>query len=246
MGKQQFRPLAAELGRLRPGCDAADLIRRGVVRVDGRIVTNPRSLVRGDAAIVVSEPPELRGEVKLRFALETFGIDVEGRIALDVGAAAGGFTTALLRAGAARAYAVDAGFGQLRGSLRRDPRVVNLERVNLGELTTAHVPDVVDVVTFDLSYLAVARAVGELQRMRLAPDAELIALVKPMFELRLARPPSDAVRLRQAIARAAAGVTARGWSVVGDVRSPVAGTRGAVEFFVHCVRTSRHEVGTRL
>ena len=246
MGKQQFRLLAAELGRLRPGCDAADLIRLGAVRVDGRIVTNPRSLVRAGAAIVVGEPSELRGEAKLRFALEAFGVDVAGRIALDVGAAAGGFVVALLRAGAASVYAVDAGFGQLRGSLRRDPRVVSLERLNLGELTTAHVPDIVDVVTFDLSYLAVARAVGELERLTLAPDAELVALVKPMFELRLATPPRDAVRLRRAVARAAAGVTAHGWSVVGDIRSPVAGARGAVEFFIHGVRQRRHEIGTRL
>jgi 23S rRNA (cytidine1920-2'-O)/16S rRNA (cytidine1409-2'-O)-methyltransferase len=244
MGKQQFRLLAAELGRLRPDRDAADLIRLGAVRVDGRIVTNPRSLVRAGAAIVVNEPSELRGEAKLRFALAAFGVDVGGRIALDAGAAAGGFTAALLRAGAATVYAVDAGFGQLRGSLRRDPRVVNLERVNLGALTTAFVPDVVDVVTFDLSYLAVSRAVAELERLRLAPDGELIALVKPMFELRLANPPRDATRQRRAVSRAVAGVTARGWSVVGDVRSPVAGTRGAVEFFIHGVRKSRHETGT--
>jgi 23S rRNA (cytidine1920-2'-O)/16S rRNA (cytidine1409-2'-O)-methyltransferase len=245
MGKQQFRPLAAELGRLHPGCEAADLIRRGVVRVDGRIVTNPRSLVRVGAAIAVREPSPLRGEVKLRFALRAFGVDVGGKIVLDAGAAAGGFTSALLRAGAGRVYAVDAGFGQLRGSLRRDPRVVNLERVNIGELTHALVPDVVEVVTLDLSYLAVARAVRDLEGVRLGPAAELIALVKPMFELQLADAPRDVVRLRRAVARAAAGMTAHGWCVVGDVRSPAAGSRGAVEFFVHAVRKSRHEVDTR-
>jgi 23S rRNA (cytidine1920-2'-O)/16S rRNA (cytidine1409-2'-O)-methyltransferase len=245
MGKQQFRPLAAELGRLLPGCDAAGLIRRGAVRVDGRIVTNPRSLVRAGAAIVVRDPPQLRGEVKLGFALHALGVDVGGRIALDAGAAAGGFTSALLRAGAARVYAVDAGFGQLRGSLRGNPRVVNLERVNIGELTHALVPDVVDVVTLDLSYLAVARAVRELHRVRLGPAAELIALVKPMFELQLAEVPRDANRLRRAVSRAAAGMTADGWHVVGDVRSPVAGSRGAVEFFVHAGRKGRHEIDTR-
>jgi 23S rRNA (cytidine1920-2'-O)/16S rRNA (cytidine1409-2'-O)-methyltransferase len=214
------------------------------VRVDGRIITNPRSLVRAGAAIVVREPPRLRGEVKLGFALRAFGVDVGGKVALDAGAAAGGFTSALLRAGAARVYAVDAGFGQLRGSLRRDPRVVNLERVNIGELTQALVPDVVGVVTLDLSYLAVARAVRELDRVRLGPAAELIALVKPMFELQLAEVPRDATRLRRAVSRAAAGMTARGWCVVGDVRSPVAGSRGTVEFFVHAVRKSRYEIDT--
>ena len=244
MGKRQFRPLLAELERLRPGSDVAGLVRRGAVRVDGRIVTNPRSLVRDGAAIVVRECVQLRGDVKLRSALAAFAVDAAGRTALDAGAAAGGFTAALLRAGVARVYAVDAGFGQLRGSLRTDPRVVNLERTNLGELTTTHVPDVVELVTLDLSYLAVARAVRELERVQLAARADLLALVKPMFELQLAAPPRGAVRLRRAVARAAAGMTAHGWSVVGELRSPVVGARGAVEFFLHGRRESRHEIDT--
>ncbi len=240
MGKQRFRPLSAELARLRPEADAAALIRSGAVRVDGRIVTNPASLVRRGAAIVVRERVPLRGELKLRFALETFGVDVRGRTALDLGAAAGGFTRALLDAGAARIYAVDAGYGQLAGALRADRRVVNLERVNLGELETVHVSDLIAIVTLDLSYLAVARAARQLERVRIAPDAELIALVKPMFELQLERPPRDEVRLRRAVARAAAGLTACGWTIVGRARSPITGSRGAVEFFVH----ARREIGT--
>jgi 23S rRNA (cytidine1920-2'-O)/16S rRNA (cytidine1409-2'-O)-methyltransferase len=244
MGKQRFRPLSAELARLRPDADAAALIRGGAVHVDGRIVTNPASLVRRGAAIVVREPLPLRGELKLRFALETFGVDVRGRTALDVGAAAGGFTRALLDAGAARVYAVDAGYGQLVGGLRADSRVVNLERVNLGELDTVHVPDMIAIVTIDLSYLAVARSAPQLERVQIVPDAELIALVKPMFELQLERPPRDEVRLRRALARAAAGLTASGWTIVGRARSPITGSRGAIEFFLHARRGTRHEIGT--
>jgi 23S rRNA (cytidine1920-2'-O)/16S rRNA (cytidine1409-2'-O)-methyltransferase len=244
MGKQRFRPLSAELARLHPDADVAALIRGGAVRVDGRIVTNPTSLVRRGAAIVVRERLALRGEAKLRFALETFGVDVRERTALDVGAAAGGFTRALLDAGAARVYAVDAGYGQLAGALRADRRVVNLERVNLGELDTSHVSEVIAIMTIDLSYLAVARAARQLERVRIAPDAELIALVKPMFELQLGRPPRDEVRLRRAVARAEEGLAACGWAIVGRAPSPITGSRGAVEFFLHARRVKRHEIGT--
>jgi 23S rRNA (cytidine1920-2'-O)/16S rRNA (cytidine1409-2'-O)-methyltransferase len=244
MGKQRFRPLSAELARLRPDADTAALIRSGAVHVDGRIVTNPASLVRRGAAIVVRELLPLRGELKLRFALETFGVDVRGRTALDVGAAAGGFTRALLDAGAARVYAVDAGYGQLVGGLRADGRVVNLERVNLGELDTAHVPDEIAIVTIDLSYLAVARSAPQLERVQIAPDAELISLVKPMFELQLESPPRDEARFRRAVARTAAGLTACGWTIVGRARSPITGSRGAIEFFLHARRGTRHEIAT--
>jgi 23S rRNA (cytidine1920-2'-O)/16S rRNA (cytidine1409-2'-O)-methyltransferase len=104
-------------------------------------------------------PQPLAGEAKLRAALAAFAPAVQGRIALDVGAAAGGFTRVLLEAGARRVYAVDAGFGQLLGSLRQDPRVVNLERTNLGVLDAALVPDPIELVTIDVSYISLASAV---------------------------------------------------------------------------------------
>ena len=107
---------------------------------------------------------------------------------LDLGAAAGGFTRVLLESGAARVYAVDAGFGQLLGSLRQDPRVVNLEATNVAALDTHLIPEPIEVVTIDVSYLALAAAVAQLDRITIVPGADLIGLVKPMFELRLARP----------------------------------------------------------
>lgn len=155
------------------------------------------------------------------------------RMALDAGAAAGGFTRALLDAGARRVYAVDAGFGQLLGSLRQDSRVVNLERTNLGELDPRLIPDEVELVTLDLSYLALADAVPQLSRLRVARGCELIALVKPQFELGLPAPPSEKQAPTAAVGRAAAGITAAGWTVVGSIRSPLPGGRGAIEFFTH-------------
>ena len=226
---QRLYPELAE-----PAC----LIREGRVLVDGFPVRNAASLVRPGASIVIAEPRALRGEVKLRAALERFRVEAAGRVAVDVGAAAGGFARALLAAGARRVYAVDAGHGQLLGSLRQDPRVVNLEGVNLGELDRRLVPEPVEIVTIDVSYLSLAAAVPRLEGVEIAPDADAIALVKPQFELGLARPPSDLALLRKALERAAAGFEAAGWRVVETMESPTRGARGAVEFLVHAHRRS--------
>jgi 23S rRNA (cytidine1920-2'-O)/16S rRNA (cytidine1409-2'-O)-methyltransferase len=239
---RRLRTLAKELAHTHPELeeleDVEALIRRGLVRVDGLVVRNAASLVRAGASIAVGESTPLRGEAKLRPALTAFGVRVSGRVALDVGAAAGGFTRVLLEAGAARVYAVDAGHGQLLGSLQQDPRVVSLERTNLAELGPALVPEVVEVITLDLSYLAIARAAPQLERLRIAADADLVALVKPMFELSLAAPPTDPVALAEAERRASRGLEASGWQVAGSLPSPVRGARGAIELLLHARRAS--------
>jgi 23S rRNA (cytidine1920-2'-O)/16S rRNA (cytidine1409-2'-O)-methyltransferase len=195
--------------------------------------------VGAGASVVVAAPRVLRGEAKLQAALEAFTPAVGGRIALDAGAAAGGFTRALLAAGAQRVYAVDAGVGQLVGSLRNDARVVNLEATNLGALDRRLVPDVVELVTLDLSYLALAAAVPQLERIELARNAELVALVKPQFELGLAAAPQDEPTLARAVASACAGIEAAGWRVLASLRSPVTGARGAIEFLVPARKETR-------
>jgi 23S rRNA (cytidine1920-2'-O)/16S rRNA (cytidine1409-2'-O)-methyltransferase len=191
---------------------------------------------RSAQATITTHAP-LRGEAKLRAALSGFDVRVAGRVCLDLGAAAGGFTRVLLEAGASRVYAVDAGFGQLLGSLRQDPRVVNLEATNVAALDTRLVPDPIEVVTIDVSYLALAAAVVQLDRITIASDADLIGLVKPMFELRLATAPSDPLMVDAATERAAAGIVAAGWEVMGAMPSPVLGGRGAVEALVHARRS---------
>ena len=113
--------------------------------------------------------------------------------------------------------------------------------VNLGSLDRQLVPDTIDLVTMDLSYLAVAAAVCQLDRVRLAPDAELVALVKPMFELHLDHAPRDQRAVSDALGRAAAGVDRAGWRVRGHLDSPVPGARGAVEVFLHARRASRED-----
>ena len=211
-------------------------IASGRIAVDGRVAANPATRIRADASVSRRVDVPLRGEAKLRAALAAFPVDVAGRVAVDCGAAAGGFTRVLLDNGARRVYAVDAGFGQLRGSLRADPRVVTMERTNIGRLDAHVAPEPVDVITLDLSYLAIALAVPQLGRLRFAPGADLIALVKPMYELGLEHPPRRRADRRRAVAAAEAGVRSAGWLPLGSIRSPVPGSRGAVEHLIHARR----------
>lgn len=235
--RPRLRALREELVRRHPRLDDPDAaIFAGRVLVDGRIVMNPASQVRAGAAIRICVPQPLRGEAKLEAALAAFALDVRGCVALDAGAAAGGFTRVLLRHGARRVYAVDAGHGQLLGSLRQDRRVVDLEATNLGALSVELVPDAVEVVALDLSYLALADAVPQLERIRLAAGVDAVALVKPQFELGLAAAPCSEAVIREAVAHAAAGFEAAGWQVLAQCESPVAGARGAVERLLHARR----------
>jgi 23S rRNA (cytidine1920-2'-O)/16S rRNA (cytidine1409-2'-O)-methyltransferase len=236
-GRARLRKLRDQLLRAHPWiCDADAAIVRGEVLVDGRIIFNPASLVRQDAAITLRMPKPLRGEQKLRAALRSFAIDIADRVALDVGAAAGGFTRVLLQAGARQVYAVDAGHGQLVGSLRQDPRVTNLEATNLGVLNCVLVPDMIEIITLDLSYLSLSDAVPQLETVRIANNAEAIALVKPQFELALPEPPSDRAQLLRALTKAKDGFLSNGWLVREWIESPVRGGHGSIEFLLHAKR----------
>jgi 23S rRNA (cytidine1920-2'-O)/16S rRNA (cytidine1409-2'-O)-methyltransferase len=233
----RLRTLREELARTHPEIDHPDrLIRSGDVLVRGTPLTNPASLVPVGTPITLRKARPLRGEAKLRAAVAAFGVPVRGRVVLDIGAAAGGFTRVLLEAGARRVYAVDVGHGQLLGSLRQDQRVVNLERTNLADLDSRLVPDAVDVVTIDVSYLSLVDAVPQLVNVRLASGCDAVALVKPQFELGLDRPPDDREQLCEAVCRAAAGFARAGWQVRATIDSPVRGTRSAAEFLLHATR----------
>jgi 23S rRNA (cytidine1920-2'-O)/16S rRNA (cytidine1409-2'-O)-methyltransferase len=213
--------------------DPAKAVVDGRVVVDGRTISNPRARVRDDASIRVIGPRRLRGHLKLAAALEAFSLDVKGVVAVDVGAAAGGFTSALLDRGAERVYAIDVGFGQLVERLRHDGRVINLERTNVAAIGHRVVPEVVDLVTVDVSYLPVADAVRSLLRLRLAPQAGLVALIKPTFELRASSLVTDAMAVRHAIHLAVEAIDATGWRAQACTIPAVTGAGGAIEAFVH-------------
>jgi 23S rRNA (cytidine1920-2'-O)/16S rRNA (cytidine1409-2'-O)-methyltransferase len=215
--------------------DPSEAIVGGLVLVEGALVTNPKSRVRTTASVRFLASKPLRGTVKLRAALQLLGVNLEEKVVLDLGAAAGGFTRALLEAGAARVYAVDAGYGQLQGSLRQDSRVANLERTNLAVLGPHLVPEPIDLVTFDLSYLALAEALPQLDPALLAPGAALLALVKPTYELHAPTLAADPRSVASAVRGVSHLVARLGWSVRATAPSPVLGSRGAVEVFIYAV-----------
>ena len=233
--RARFVVLEDLLARRRPDVDVG-VIAEGRLLVDGRMVANPRALVRLDASLRVVADHRLRGDIKLSHAIDVLAIPIAGRIAVDIGASAGGFTTALLEHGASRVYAVDAGAGQLRGRLRSDPRVVNLEGHNLATVDACLVPDVIEIVTMDLSYLSVAAAVPQLSRLRLDVGADLIALVKPTFELRAPSLAASDCDVATAVERAELGMALAGWQPVRRCEAPATGQRRAREAFIHAVR----------
>jgi 23S rRNA (cytidine1920-2'-O)/16S rRNA (cytidine1409-2'-O)-methyltransferase len=234
--RQRVR-LTDELKRVRPDlADATGAIIAGRVRVNGSVIANPDSRVARGVSIVVVDEQELRGAEKLRAALDAFGVVVQDKTCVDIGAAAGGFTKELVDRGARRVYSIDAGHGQLLGSLRQDARVVNLEATNVADLDRGLVPDPVDLATIDVSYLSLSDAVGQIEVLNFSPSAELIGLVKPMFELRLANAPTDSDALARAMQSAERGAAAAGWTVAGRLESDVGGAKGAIEGFVYARR----------
>jgi len=232
-----FIALTQRVAHQYPGLDSIpELIRAGSVLVNGSIVTNPASRVRADAPVTIRTPTPLRGRRKLAPILTAFAVNPRGRIALDVGASTGGFTQALLAGGACVVYAVDAGYGQLLGSLRQDPRVRVLERTNLGHLNCQLIPDPIDVVVIDLSYLALGIALPQLEAITFTPDADLIALIKPNYELGLSTTDQDPTATERALYQVREALDQRPWRVTGSLPSPLPVAHRAQEAFIHARR----------
>ncbi|MBY0518933.1 MAG: TlyA family RNA methyltransferase, partial [Sphingomonas sp.] len=192
-----------------------------------------------DADIVVKgrdHPWVSRGGIKLAAGLDHFGWDVAGAVAIDVGSSTGGFTDVLLQRGAARVYAVDSGTNQLAWKLRQDPRVVVHEQTSARILTAAHVPEVVDLIVCDASFIALTKVI-EVPLTFAKPDARALLLVKPQFEAgRSEVGKGGVVRDPQVHQRVCADVAewfeARHWRVEGIIPSPITGPEGNVEFLL--------------
>ncbi|MEJ2228887.1 MAG: TlyA family RNA methyltransferase [Alphaproteobacteria bacterium] len=225
---------------VRSRSEAADLIRRGLVSVNGAVVTKPALKCNASAEVSLSEEAGQyvsRGSLKLAAALDAFGFDPADSVALDIGASTGGFTQVLLARGAARVYAVDVGRGQLHPSLSASSRVVSLEATDARTLTRATIPEPVGAITADVSFISLTKAlVGGLALA--APGAWLAALVKPQFEAgREAIGKGGIVKSEAARATALQGVEAfiaaqPGWTVVGTIPSPITGQSGNVEYLL--------------
>jgi 23S rRNA (cytidine1920-2'-O)/16S rRNA (cytidine1409-2'-O)-methyltransferase len=249
MAQQQCKRMrldqALVVRRLAPTRSCArDMITRGWVSVDGAVITKSGHSIFGNAAIAVADEAKTyvsRGGLKLAAALAAFGFDATGRTALDAGASTGGFTDVLLRAGAARVYAVDIGRKQLHPALAADPRVVSLERTDARALTRDHIPEVIDAVVADVSFIS-ATKVLPVPLSFAARGAWLVVLIKPQFEAgRKAVGKGGIVRGRadreQAVAEVRAWIAAQpGWSVAGVIPSPITGGSGNEEFLLGAVK----------
>jgi 23S rRNA (cytidine1920-2'-O)/16S rRNA (cytidine1409-2'-O)-methyltransferase len=221
---------------------AQALIMAGRVRVDGRPATKAGAPVVATAQVEIQPGPEHvgRGAVKLAGGLDAFGLTASGRVAVDVGASTGGFTETLLSRGAVRVYAVDVGRAQIHEKLRADPRVVLREGVNARALTTEHVPEPCAMATIDVSFISVLKIIGPLRAV-LAPGADVVVLVKPQFEVGrgqvgrggIVREKALHLEVLRAVARAAQ--SEYGYAVRAACASPITGTEGNREFFLHLV-----------
>ena len=220
---------------------AVALIAEGRVAVSGRAATKPATGVDANTPVVVRTDPDeptwvSRGAHKLLGALEAFPVAVEGRRALDAGASTGGFTEVLLRRGAREVVAVDVGYGELAWSLRTDERVRVLERTNVRTLTPDQVDGPVDLVVADLSFISLRLVLPALTACA-TPEADLLPMVKPQFEVGrerlgaggVVRNPAHRLDAVLTVARAAAEL---GWGTAGVVASPLPGPAGSVEFFL--------------
>jgi 23S rRNA (cytidine1920-2'-O)/16S rRNA (cytidine1409-2'-O)-methyltransferase len=227
--------------RLAPSRERARaLIMAGQVRVNGAPVAKAGTSVPADAEVTLVKPDHpyvSRGGLKLAHALDTFAIDVRNRTALDIGASTGGFTDVLLQRGARQVVALDVGRGQLDWRLRTDPRVVVLEHVNARFLEPSDLPGPLDVVTIDVSFISL-RHILPVVPATLAPEADVVALVKPQFEAGredvgdggLVLDPAVHERVVNEIKAAARAV---GLNPAAMTPSPITGATGNQEFLLH-------------
>jgi 23S rRNA (cytidine1920-2'-O)/16S rRNA (cytidine1409-2'-O)-methyltransferase len=218
---------------------AQALIMAGMVFSGEKKLVKPGDMLAEDAPLEVrgkEHPWVSRGGIKLDHGLTHFGADVSGAIALDVGSSTGGFTDVLLTRGAAKIYAVDVGTNQLAWKLRQNPRVIALEQTNARYLTSAQIPDPIDIVVCDASFIGLAKVLEA--PLKLAkPGAKLVALIKPQFEAGreevgkggVVRDPAVHERVCDQVRE---WVETQGWTVIGVTPSPITGPEGNVEFLL--------------
>lgn len=241
MKKSRIDAVLADRGLFPSRTAAAGAVRAGEVRIgqDGPVALRPSQLVEPDAPLIVDEGPRYvsRGGVKLENALDALGIDVAGRDCVDVGASTGGFTDCLLQRGAARVAAVDVAYGQLDVRLRQDPRVHVIERLNARAMEPADLPFVPSLAILDVSFISLTKVLPAAVRC-LEPGGEVLAMVKPQFELGKERVGRGVVRnaadRREAILAVTAAARELDLPIRGFASSGLPGPKGNRETFVWC------------
>jgi 23S rRNA (cytidine1920-2'-O)/16S rRNA (cytidine1409-2'-O)-methyltransferase len=223
---------------------AQALIMAGAVFSGEKKLAKAGDLLAEDAPLEVrgkDHPWVSRGGIKLAQGLDSFGFDVTGAVALDVGSSTGGFTDVLLTYGAAKVYAVDVGTNQLAWKLRQDPRVIVLEQMNARHLTVEQIPEAIDIVTCDTSFISLSKVL-ETPLQFAKVGAKLVALVKPQFEAGREEVGKggvvrDAAVHERVCAAASEWVASQGWRVLGITESPIKGPEGNVEFLLGAEKT---------
>ncbi|WP_294313170.1 TlyA family RNA methyltransferase [uncultured Sphingomonas sp.] len=243
MAKIRADQLLVDRGLAESKTRAQALIMAGLVFVDTRKVDKPGQALPADAPLDVrgrDHPWVSRGGIKLAHGLDHVGWDMTGAVAIDVGSSTGGFTDVLLTRGAARVYAVDSGTNQLAWKLRQDPRVIVHEQTSARILTDAHIPEPVDLIVCDASFIGLSKVLE--RPMTFAREgARLLALIKPQFEAGreevgkggVVRDPAVHARVCDDVV---AWLEASGWSVAGVTESPITGPEGNIEFLVAASR----------
>jgi 23S rRNA (cytidine1920-2'-O)/16S rRNA (cytidine1409-2'-O)-methyltransferase len=239
--KARIDAVLAERGLFPSRSAAASAVRAGAVRVggDGPVALRPSQLVEPDSELVIDSGPRYvsRGGIKLDNALTALDIDVGGRDCLDVGASTGGFTDCLLQRGATRVVALDVAYGQIDVRLREDPRVTVIERENARALAPADLPFAPGLTTVDVSFISLTKILPAVAAC-IATGGEVLAMVKPQFELGRERVGRGVVRdpgdRREAILAVAACAQELGLPVRGFASSGLAGPKGNIETFVWC------------
>jgi len=239
MPKQRADQMLVDRGLAESRTRAQALIMAGLVFAGDRKVDKPGQQFPEETQLDVrgrDHPWVSRGGIKLAHALDHFGWDVTGAVAIDVGSSTGGFTDVLLSKGAARVYAVDSGTNQLAWKLRQDPRVIVHEQTSARILTEAHIPEQVDIIVCDASFIGLAKVL-EVPFRFARPGARLAALIKPQFEAGREEVGKggvvrDAAVHERVCREVSEWVAAQGWTVHGITTSPITGPEGNVEFLI--------------
>jgi 23S rRNA (cytidine1920-2'-O)/16S rRNA (cytidine1409-2'-O)-methyltransferase len=241
--KLRLDRLLADRGLVESREKGQALILAGQILVNGQKAEKAGALVPKDADVrVLGDPMPYvsRGGIKLETALRELQVDVRGKTALDIGASTGGFTDCLLQHGAAKVFAVDVGYGQLAWKLRQDPRVVVIERTNIREIDSALVPEKVDIIVIDVSFISLEKVIPAVTPF-LAPGAGLVALIKPQFEVGRDNVGKGGIvrdedARREAVERVRKFVVMQGYEEKGVIPSPITGQDGNVEFLLYAIR----------
>jgi len=242
MKKQRIDILMANSGLAESRNKAQRLVMAGEVRVDGQLVHKSSELFDSSCHITIKSKPKYvsRGGLKLEKAITEFNInDIVGGICVDIGASTGGFTDCLLQNGAEKVYAVDVGFGQLHQSLRKNQRVIEMERMNVKDVKDF--PEPIDLVTIDVSFISLKRVLPLVRNWCKHKKLRVIALIKPQFEVgrKIAAKGKGVIRSdrdRQKVVNDILS-TAReeGFNVLGVTESPIKGPKGNVEFLTYLI-----------